>query len=164
MEPSQRLATRGRSFYTQDGSRNIGRGLTLWRGYFQSIRPALGRMLTNVDISTGLMYKPGPLIDLCLEFLNSRNPMDLTRNLAPRARRDLKNFLSGIRVATKDARNPQFARARAVRNLSEVGANEYTFTMRGGGGTRTVAQYFQQTTGQRLKYPNLLCVQVCFPP
>jgi eukaryotic translation initiation factor 2C len=29
----------------------------LWRGYFQSVRPAPGRMVINIDISTGTMFK-----------------------------------------------------------------------------------------------------------
>ncbi|EEB99764.1 hypothetical protein MPER_00476, partial [Moniliophthora perniciosa FA553] len=29
----------------------------------------MGEMLINIDISTGLMYKRGPLIQLCMEFI-----------------------------------------------------------------------------------------------
>jgi hypothetical protein len=35
----------------------LGGGMVLWRGYFQSVRPAPGKMVINVDISTGLMFK-----------------------------------------------------------------------------------------------------------
>jgi eukaryotic translation initiation factor 2C len=37
----------------------LGGGMVLWRGYFQSVRPAPGKMVINVDISTGLMFKVG---------------------------------------------------------------------------------------------------------
>ncbi|KAJ6597530.1 argonaute-like protein [Mycena vulgaris] len=117
MEPSQALPFKGRSFFTSDGSRQIGGGLVLWRGYFQSLRPALNRMLINVDISTGVMYQPGPLM-----------------------------IIAGMRVETQDSAG--VSRARVVRKLSQVGANEFTFTTREGR-RMTV-----------LKYPRLLCVEV----
>jgi hypothetical protein len=43
-----------RSFFTDQECKRIGGGLELWRGYFQSVRPAIGRILINIDISTGM--------------------------------------------------------------------------------------------------------------
>ncbi|KAJ7321835.1 argonaute-like protein [Mycena albidolilacea] len=162
MEPSQRFPVKGRSFFTSEGSKAIGAGLVLWRGYFQSIRPAVGRMLINVDISTGVMYQPGPLINLCLSFLGQNDPLILSRNLDDRRRVKLARFLAGIRVETRDAsRNPGSgaSRARVVRKLTQQGASDVTFVMREGR-TMTVARYFQDTTGQPLQFPGLLCVEV----
>ncbi|KAF7342176.1 Protein argonaute-2 [Mycena venus] len=166
MEPSQRFPVKGRSFFTEEGSKAIGAGLVLWRGYFQSIRPAVGKMLINVDISTGVMYQPGPLIKLCLSFLqeNLSNPLILTRDLDDRRRIKLARFIAGIRVRTRDATrdpNPSNAvtRARVVRKLTQEGASDVTFKMRGGR-TMTVADYFKETTGRALMFPTLLCVEV----
>ncbi|KAJ7765995.1 ribonuclease H-like domain-containing protein [Mycena olivaceomarginata] len=162
MEPSQRFPVKGRSFFTSEGSKAIGAGLVLWRGYFQSIRPAVGRMLINVDISTGVMYQPGPLINLCLSFLGQNDPLILSRNLDDRRRVKLARFLAGIRVETRDtSRNPGSgaSRARVVRKLTQQGASDVTFVMREGR-TMTVARYFQDTTGQPLQFPGLLCVEV----
>ncbi|KAJ7481900.1 hypothetical protein FB451DRAFT_1171033 [Mycena latifolia] len=165
MEPSERFPVLGRSFFTSEGSRNIGRGLILRRGYFQSIRPVFDRMLINVDTSTGVMYQPGPLIGLCLAFLNLRNPAQLTKDLDARDKRELAQFIVSIRVTTLDA-GTRYSRARVVRKLSQMGADEYTFTMRDGR-NMTVAKYFQDTTGRPLQYPSLLCVEVgsgaCIP-
>ena len=61
-----------RSFYTNQEQRDIRNGIVLWRGLFQSVRPASGRMLIDIDISTGYMYKDGPLMGLCIEFLTTR--------------------------------------------------------------------------------------------
>ncbi|KAJ7177641.1 argonaute-like protein [Mycena filopes] len=162
MAPSERYPIKGRSFFTEQGSRNIGAGLVLWRGYFQSIRPAVGRMLINVDISTGVMYQPGELISLCLAFLNERDPAILSRGLDDRRRLRLARFITGIRVVTRDAsRTPNAGteRARVVRKLTAVGANGVTFVMRGGQ-SMTVADYYRQTTGRSLRFPDLLCVEV----
>ncbi|GLB35650.1 putative argonaute family protein [Lyophyllum shimeji] len=58
MDPSERLPFNVRSFFTDRETKNLGGGIVLWRGYFQSVRPGLGHMLVNVDISTGMMYQP----------------------------------------------------------------------------------------------------------
>ncbi|KAJ7284419.1 argonaute-like protein [Mycena rebaudengoi] len=158
MEPSLNFPTKGRSFFTPNDTRDIGSGLVLWRGYFQSIRPAVGRMLINVDISTGVMYSPGPLIQLCLKFLGNNNPNILTRQLPDRQRVSLGRFIAGIRVKTKDAGSGA-ERTRVVRKLTREGANEITFTLREGR-SMTVANYFRETTGRALQFPNLFCVEI----
>jgi eukaryotic translation initiation factor 2C len=56
MEPSMNFPFNIRSFFTPRETKDIGGGLELWRGYFQSVRPAPGRMLINMDIATGAMY------------------------------------------------------------------------------------------------------------
>lgn len=70
-------------------------------GYFQSVRPAIGHMLINVDISTGMMYKDGPLINLCLEFLgqpgNNPNLLSMAAGFPPARRHNLQRFVTGVR-------------------------------------------------------------------
>ena len=73
-----------RSFYTNQEQRDIGNGIVLWCGLFQSVRPASGRMLIDMDISTGYMYKDGPLMGLCTEFLTIRQRRIQPQQLASR--------------------------------------------------------------------------------
>jgi len=152
-----------RSFFTDKETKDIGNGLVLWRGYFQSIRPAVGRMLINVDISTGVMYKPGNLLELCREFIAHRDPNALAprRGFPDRERVKLQRFITGIRVFT---RNPDTglvdkSRARVVKRLSSAGANDLTFSLREGG-QMTVAQYFLKTYKRPLRFPDVLCAEV----
>ncbi|KAF9460917.1 argonaute-like protein [Collybia nuda] len=165
MEPNQKYPFNVRSFFTNQEVRPIGGGIELWRGYFQSVRPAMGKMLINVDISTGMMYKAGPLINLCLDYLNK--PPNNPRILAPasgfpdRERLRLQRFLAGVRIVTPHTATGGVNRApRVVKKLSTAGANAITFTMHGGGGTMTVAQYFQKQLNKPLQFPNLICVEV----
>ncbi|EMD40762.1 hypothetical protein CERSUDRAFT_111347 [Gelatoporia subvermispora B] len=164
MDPTIKWPFNVRSFFTDMETKNIGSGIVLWRGYFQSVRPAPGRMLINVDISTGTMYQPGPLIDLCLASMGKPTPQWLTaKELPERERIKLQRFISGIRVITKSP-GPQGqanrrATPRVVKKLTQAGADALSFTMREGG-TMTVAQYFQKTYNQRLKFPALPCVEV----
>lgn len=169
MEPTMKYPFNVRSFFTDQEMKDIGSGLVLWRGYFQSVRPAIGRMLINIDISTGTMYKPGSLLTLCLQFLRKEdnNAQALTRSIsAPgrgisdRDRLSLQRFISGIRIMTIGAAQQGRPRTpRVVKKLSSMGAASLTFTLREGG-TLTVAQYFQRTYNKALRFPDVLCVEV----
>lgn len=162
MEPNKRYPFNVRSFFTPEGSRQIGGGIELWRGFFQSIRPGPGRLFLNLDIATCMMYRPGALIDLCLDFFGR---MDLTRNqqftqfLSPngmgeRDRLRLQKFLTNLRVTvpatTKDKKRP-------IRRISDRGASNITFEYQGR--NITVAQYFQMI-GTPIRFPQMFCVEV----
>lgn len=92
MAPSRQYPFNVRSFFTSQQQEDLqGFGITLWRGYFQSVRPSLAGMLVNLDISTGFMYKvclvnthsshsqpqclyqAGELIAVSLEYLGQPN-------------------------------------------------------------------------------------------
>lgn len=163
MEPSMKYPFNVRSFFTDRETKDIGAGLHLWRGYFQSVRPASGRMLINVDISTGTMYQPGPLMNLCLAFFNKDQPHVLapSRGFPDRERLRLQRFISGMRVTTETVgpggvpiRTP-----RIVKKISSHGANAMTFTLRDGT-VKSVADYFKETNNRPLQYPELICLEV----
>lgn len=159
MEPSLRYPSNKNSFFTSQETRSIGAGLVLWRGYFQSLRPAIDRILINFDISTGVMYRSGELIDLALEFLGQSTPNALSpqHGLPDRERLRLQQFISGIKIITP-YRDPD--RRRLVRKVTRESAQERTFEI-GDGQTMTVAQYFQNELNIPLQFPDLICVEVC---
>ncbi|KAF9464484.1 argonaute-like protein [Collybia nuda] len=163
MEPTMKFPFNVRSFFTDRETKDIGAGLQLWRGYFQSVRPASGKMLINVDISTGTMYKAGPLLGLCLEYIGKNDPNFLApkRGFPDRERLRLQRFISGIRILTThpgpDGTVQQTP--RVVKKLSTAGAAALNFTMREGG-TMTVAEYFQRTQNRKLQFPDVICVEV----
>jgi eukaryotic translation initiation factor 2C len=144
-----------RSFYTGEEKKILGGGLELWRGYFQSIRPTIGRLLLNFDISAGVMYIPGPLIKLCLEFLGRKGPSDLSpEHLSEDRLLDLEAFVLGLRVSISHT-----GKMMAIKKLSSTSARELTFTTRDGV-TMTVEKYFKSHVNKTLKYPNIICVEV----
>ena len=153
-----------RSFFTNQETRIISGGVVLWRGYFQSVRPAINRILINVNISTGAMYKHGNLISLCLDFLEKgKQTQALTAgpaqgHLPERERRRLQNFLKGIKITTPHyTRNPN--RPRVVRGLTQESARNRTFET-GDGYAMTVLQYFNTQLNMPLHFPDLICVEV----
>ncbi|KAF8195816.1 argonaute-like protein [Mycena galopus ATCC 62051] len=180
MQPSLSYPFNVRSFFTNRETKDIGAGLELckffisipinsWltcplgRGYFQSVRPGIGRMLINVDISTGTMYKKGPLLRLCLEFIKKDNPNALspTHGLPDRERLRLQRFISGIRILTTHLGpdGQKHMTPRVLKKLSSASANKLTFTMREGQ-SMTVAEYFQRTQNKSLQFPDVICAEV----
>jgi len=167
MGPNLRYPFNVRSFFTDRETRDIGGGIVLWRGYFQSVRPAIGRMLINVDISTGAMYMPGPLLALALAHLNlaPNRPDALAphKGLPDRERIRLQRFLTGIKITTSHGqREPgrQGPRPRVVKKLSKEGASDLYFQLDNGQQT-TVAEYFRGVLGRPLRHPDVICVEVC---
>ncbi|KAF8061822.1 argonaute-like protein [Lyophyllum atratum] len=162
MDPSEKLPFNVRSFFTDRETKDIGNGIVLWRGYFQSVRPGISRMLINVDISTGMMYKPGQLIQLCLDFLGKTNPSVLApaNGLPDRERLRLQRFLLGLKVITPHTAGtrPGPPIPRVIKKLSTAGASSMSFTLEGK--PMTVAEYFRSQANRPLRYPDLLCVEV----
>ena len=167
MAPNLRYPFNVRSFFTDSETWNIGGGIELWRGYFQSLRPAIGRMLINVDISTGAMFMPGPLMGLALAHLNlaPNRPDALAprRGLPDTERVRLQRFITGLKITTSHGqREPgrQGPRPRVVKKLSKEGATDLRFELDNGQQT-TVADYFRGVLGGPLRHPEVICVEVC---
>jgi eukaryotic translation initiation factor 2C len=162
MEPSLRYPSNKNSFFTDQETRPIGAGLVLWRGYFQSVRPAIDRMLINIDISTGVMYRSGRLLDLALEFLDrpgTPNALAPIHGLPDRERLRLQQFISGIKIITPyRAQDPD--RRRLVKKVTRESARDRTFEI-GDGQTMTVLDYYQNQLNIPLQFPDLVCVEVC---
>ncbi|OSD04210.1 argonaute-like protein [Trametes coccinea BRFM310] len=158
MEPSLRYPFNVRSFFTNREQKDIGSSIVLWRGYFQSVRPAFNRMLINVDISTGTMYKPGPFLQRALEHLNTN---DLQRLNDLRERTRLQRFFSGVRIIVQIPGQPPPARRvpRVVKRITQDGAAKLTFVPREGQRT-SIAQYFRDAHNYTVRHPNIPCVEV----
>ncbi len=143
-----------RSFFTPTGKKDIKAGLELWQGYFQSLRPSQNKMYINIDISTGVMYKPMRLIGLCLEFLRKNNPVELG-NMTDRERLQLQRFITNLRVET--SYGPR-KRTHAVKKISRDSARSYMFDREEGSPT-SVERYFK-SLNINLQYPLLPCIEV----
>ncbi|KAH9077159.1 argonaute-like protein [Lactarius deliciosus] len=165
MGPNLKYPFNVRSFFTDRETRDIGGGIVLWRGYFQSVRPAIGRMVINIDISTGAMYMPGPLIDVALAILGrpgNPNALAPRQGLPDRERIRIQRFITpGLKITTSyDQRDPnQAPRPRGVKKLSKEGARDLTFELTGGQ-TTTVADYFRQKLNRPLRFPDVICVEL----
>jgi eukaryotic translation initiation factor 2C len=155
MSPNLKYPFNVRSFFTSIGKKSTRGGLELWRGYFQSLRPSQNKLYVNVDIATGVMYKPGQLINLCLEFLGQNDVSALAR-LTERQRAQLQRFLANVRVVTKYGSK----RPLTIKKVTPEGASKITFTMRETNQVINIAQYFKKAHNYTLVHPNIVCVEV----
>ncbi|KDR84292.1 hypothetical protein GALMADRAFT_111558 [Galerina marginata CBS 339.88] len=160
MGPNLKHPFNTRSFFTERGKRAIGGGMELWRGFFQSLRPSQGSMYINLDIATGIMYKPGPLTNLCLEFLGrpATDPsiMSAKKGFPDRERIRLQRFVSNMRVITEHGGQ---VRPRVIKRLTAEGASSRMFNTREGQ-SMSVANYFKTVLGRPLRFPDVICIEV----
>ncbi len=168
MKPFEDHPFHGRSFYTPLGKSALGFGLEVWQGYLQSLRPASGRLLINLDITAGVMYKEGPLAELCIQYLADRGVQHLN-HLSPSHpgfteyhRRKLARFITGMRIIpTIGASGPKMRKGKpvGVAALSREAASQIMFNPNGGGALN-VADYFR-LQNQPLASPHTICIRVC---
>ncbi|KAG9122738.1 hypothetical protein FRC07_000750 [Ceratobasidium sp. 392] len=149
-----RYTFNARAFFLPNGSRPVPLGLELWPGVFQSLRPAVNSMHINIDTTTGVIFKPGPVIEHALLFLGRNQPAELG-NLTVRDRRALRNRLKGLMINITYLHDNE---PRQIMGLTDTGATQTMFKL-GDGPEISVAQHFQ-AHGRTLAYPNLPCVDV----
>lgn len=179
-----RFSSNGKSFFVPEGFKTIGSGLQLWRGFFQyvptsspsvqyewvldplyrtsprSVRPTLGKMVINVDISTGLMYANGPLLTIAMAYLRCQGHNRLEDPMREPERRALSKFLDTVRIVTKGTHpaNAQL-KPRGIKRVMPTGAYRTKFKL-GNGQEQTVQEYYETTYHKRLQYPKVVCVEV----
>jgi PAZ domain len=109
-----------------------------------------------------VFYQPGDLIALCLKFLgvNDVKALEPSNAIFNRARRDLKGFLSNVRVVTRYGNRERFY---GFKDFTTQSAADLKFDQDQPNGSKkkiSVADYFKQLNIP-LKYRNLVCLKVC---
>ena len=138
--------------------------MEVWRGIFQSVRPVIGRLVVNIDLSATIVYREGPLVRLINEFY--RKPVDKPpvymvpgHEQFPAAQYERVRLLRFLRHLRVSVRSTGEGRSRAVKGLTTNGADKEFFDTREG--TRmSVADYFNPKLGLPLQYPSAICVIV----
>ncbi|KAJ4482406.1 argonaute-like protein [Lentinula aciculospora] len=160
MLPMQTHPFNSRSFFTDNEIRNVGHGLQLRRGYFQSLRPTFGRLLLNMDLSTGMFYRDGQAIDIALEVIGQRDPntLSIARGLPDRVFKELERHLKNVRISVQPAGPGSPPNIVVISSLTKEGARSVVFSTKDGGSTN-VASYFQRLSGHPLRYPDIVCAK-----
>ncbi|KAG8872433.1 hypothetical protein FRB97_007639 [Tulasnella sp. 331] len=142
-----------RCVYNRGDARNLGRGLEVWRGFYQSPRPGWGALWINVDLTAGVMYKAGALAGFLLDYLNEHN-LNALYNLTPERRREINRYIKGIDITAKHLPHQ---RPQQFKRLDEKTPS--TFVFEHGGADISVAEYYQQKYRQTVN-PNLPLVDI----
>ncbi|KAF8525186.1 Piwi domain-containing protein [Hysterangium stoloniferum] len=151
-----------RSFFVQSKSVDIGKGLEMWRGYFQSVRPSIDRLIVNVDVTSAVMYQGGPLISLAMNFLGFNNVAKLgIPDVDERTIRILDGFLTGLLVSytMSDPERPgRPKKYKTIKSVENFCANEFKFDWKGR--RCTISEYFWRTYNYTIKYGQMICVNL----
>ena len=146
----------------------LGGGLEALRGYYSSVRPAINRLLVNLNVTSGAFYRPLPLGQLMEESgINISEQLEsFLRHLKVKAvyKKDGKEEAEMTKTKTIVGfakPDPPEVRVKRFGNANEV---KFTFNDTSGATPRqrevTVAQYFRQVRGITLKRPNLPVLNV----
>ncbi|KAL0580091.1 hypothetical protein V5O48_001950 [Marasmius crinis-equi] len=155
--PNKTNPHNARAYFTENDTRLVpNSGLELWRGYFQSVRPTIGRLLINVDTTIAAVYRAGPLEELAMQYLNSNNARGLDIPRSSPAFKALESFLKKVKIITKHTK-----RTKTIRAL-EPKAGEYKFTDRNGIEV-SVAEYLQRAYNVNVQYKTIVGVNLSGP-
>ena len=116
-------------------------------------------MTLNIDVSATAFYKAQPVVDFMAELLDFRNNIENVQ-LNDTQRSRLAKELKGLKVEITHSEVPRKYR---VFNLTRRSAQMQCFPLQLENGQTvecTVAKFFQDKYGMRLRYPGLPCVQV----
>ena len=169
--PSMRMEPIGRSFFSHpDRPYNLGQGLEVWPGYYQSLRPTMGwKFKLNLDTSSTAFYTEQFVIDFMCTLLRGGTGREATRELTDRDRErftrgPLKDFerkcfdkqIKGLKIQVTHLPYP---RKYKVLSVTLNSAQKQTFPL-DDKTECTVANYFKDHHDQRLQYPHLPCLHV----
>ncbi|CAE6439421.1 unnamed protein product [Rhizoctonia solani] len=134
-------------------SKDLRKGFKLYRGFFQSVRPAIGRMLVNIDVATGVVFRPIKVLEFVMEFLRLRDPRDLGQ-LQEAQLISLTRVLKGVKVFATVGRRTETA--KSIKSIHRDGPDNYLFDK--DGQQVSVSQHMRDAHGARIQYPKAPCV------
>ncbi|KAJ7608108.1 argonaute-like protein [Mycena polygramma] len=147
----------GNRYFLPEGKKKMpGIAVELWRGFYQTVRPTIGRMLVTVDTAITPMYMPGSLIDVAMAVLNANTARSLALDANHENFKKLQRFLKGRLFTIKTGDGPP--RTKTVRDLVPGPVGQYEFCPGGSGATTTIAEHYFKTYHITLQYPNMIGV------
>ncbi|KAL0831464.1 hypothetical protein ABMA28_002265 [Loxostege sticticalis] len=154
----------GRQFFKRPSRPiNLGDGLEIWTGLFQS-GIFTSKPFVNIDVAHKGFPKQQPMIQALQEFrLNPQRSLDKQNVFAVE---NFKGFIRGLRVVASiggDNSSRGQKREFICNGVSAHSATREYFMMEDASGKKTrmsVAEYFSRIKNVRLQYPDLNCVWV----
>ncbi|KAI9569067.1 Piwi domain-containing protein [Boletus coccyginus] len=157
--PNLKYPNNVRAFFCREaGSRVLGGGLEILKGYYQSVRPTLRTLLVNIDTSCGILYQAGPMPEIALSFLGTTHPRALNLSEGPDLAK-LKKFFGGILVTFTHRKGKK----KILSIVPRAGFEQFEWNKDKNEGvvqTTTVQAYFREAYNITLRYPEAVGVKV----
>uniref|UniRef100_A0AAV2K7A0 Argonaute linker 1 domain-containing protein n=1 Tax=Knipowitschia caucasica TaxID=637954 RepID=A0AAV2K7A0_KNICA len=112
--PSMKYTPVGRSFFSSPEGYDhpLGGGREVWFGFHQSVRPAMWKMMLNIDVSATAFYKAQPVIQFMCEVLDIHNideqPRPLTDSHRVKFTKEIKGSRPGLERVRSTMRRDGF--------------------------------------------------------
>ncbi|KAJ8093175.1 hypothetical protein PM082_020660 [Marasmius tenuissimus] len=153
--PNESHPHNARAYFSNTETKSTHGGLELWRGFFHSVRPTIGRMIVNIDTTMTAVYKEGKLLNLAWEHLGIQGGdarrLALNRNSPDFIK--LERFLRNLKIVVGTTK-----RTKVIRGL-EPNADGFLFTDRNGR-QMSVGEYLQRTYGITVRYRGIVGVRL----
>jgi len=156
---SLRFTNVGRSFFPLPRITpvDLGEGMELWKGFFQS--PVMGwKPYLNIDVAHKGFPKHQPLIN----YITNELQCDPTKEMDMWKFNALSTYVKGLKIDFMVPNQPNTKRSYKVVGLLDTAA-KFRFDMEDsvrGVQSMNVVQYFKLTRNYAIKYQNLPCLHV----
>lgn len=169
--PSQnpRLFPVKRSFFARQGERmDLGGSVEVFRGVYQSIRPAQGnKMVVNLDVANTCFWKPQGLLETIVQKNSWRDANQISQKFQERAElKATEKYLKKLSVRAKYQGNLQPDKVWKIEKVADVTANTHRIDWRDPqtgketGEKISIAAYFSRRYNLTLRFPNLPLIQM----
>ncbi|KAI5983814.1 Piwi domain-containing protein [Pisolithus albus] len=143
-----------KSFFTKEaGKVALGGGLEAWKGFYQSVRPTHGQLLINVDVTCGVLYQEGHLIDVALALLGQPHVRALRLTESSPDFRKLKSFFKGVFIGFSHLKGKKKKIQQFVPD-----AGHHKFQKGPDEPEISVQEYYRETYNINLQYPDIVGV------
>lgn len=148
--PIASCTTIGSSFFSGKNTSPLDAGAEIWFGYHQSLRPAHGRLLVNLDVAATCFHREQAVIDL-VTTVTKKTLDQINDSNRPAIRAEV----AGVKVVV--THRPDCKRKYRIRDVAKENAIQLKFTIEDESGSRVtnVAAYFEERYKTKLKHPNL---------
>ncbi|KAL1722526.1 Piwi domain-containing protein [Schizophyllum commune] len=152
-------AVNAKAYFTNK-DRHVFQGtpIELWRGYFQSVRPTIGRLLINIDTTVAPFIAPGGVIDFMLSIIGSNNVAHLAILETHPNFQKLNRALKNLQITVKFNKAP----TKIIRGL-EPRAGNFTFHNDQKGRSMSVQSHYHRAHGYRMAYPDIIGLRLTGP-
>ncbi|KAJ7871472.1 Piwi domain-containing protein [Mycena olivaceomarginata] len=145
----------GRAYFSPTGKKTLPGGIELWRGFFQSVRPNIGRMIVTIDTSMAAVYESGLLHEVAMNVLGARNPRELTLadERDPNFRKLQVHFKNRL-IKTRTTGD----KTKTIYAIVPGPIGRYTFQKEGS--TTTIQDHFRAAYNITLQHPGTFGVRI----
>ncbi|KAF7359373.1 Argonaute-like protein [Mycena sanguinolenta] len=148
----------GRAYFSPEGRKSLQNGIELWRGFYQSVRPTIGRMIVTIDTAMAAVYESGPLLNVAMNVLGVKDVRELTFDESHPKFHKLQSHFKNRQITTAATRTA----TKTIRGLIPGPIGRYSFSKEGR--KTTIEAWLLSPHNKTLRYPGTFGVLIARRP